>query len=582
MRITLCGLVVVAALLATPAAPAVASSQLVYVGNAGNTVTSYPTSATRDAAPSFSLTEGGVVGSLAFDSAGDLWVGSGSAGVGGVLSEYTPSQLRAFGSKRPAIEIKTSVGVDSGAAFDPAGDLWVTSIAGSSVSEFKARQLASSGTKAPAVQIAGFEQPNGVAFDAHGDLWVSSYFNTSANSATVSGYTPSELTASGAPVPAVVISASATGQSLSEPARLTFDASGDLWVGNYGGNTVVEYTPDQLLASGSPAPAVVLSSTAAGSLAEPNGLGFDAAGDLWVVDEATNTVVEFSPSQLGSSGAPPPVDTITGSSTRITNPWVLVVGPGPSNAPANTAPPKITGKAKAGKTLSCSTGSWTNKPTGYTFQWNRNGVPLAGATGSTYTVQTVDEGTALTCTVTPAGGTSSATSKPVKVPIPFVKKCPAATGRISGDMLGLIRIGMTRAQVHHKYTRSSDRGKRYQDFFCLTPMGVRVGYASPKLLKTLPKRDRKRWAGKVVWASTSNPYYALHGVRPGESIAAAAERLHTEAPFHIGLNYWYLARRGNVTAVLKVRRGVVEELGIAANSLTNGRSAQSALMHSFY
>jgi hypothetical protein len=85
-----------------------------------------------------------------------------------------------------------------------------------------------------------------------------------------------------------------------------------------------------------------------------------------------------------------------------------------------------------------------------------------------------------------------------------------------------------------------------------------------------------------VWASVSNPYYSLDGIRPGESIATASQVLHTEPPFHIGLNYWYLARGARYTAVMKVRSGVVEELGIAENALTRTRSAQKVLMHSFY
>jgi hypothetical protein len=51
---------------------------------------------------------------------------------------------------------------------------------------------------------------------------------------------------------------------------------------------------------------------------------------------------------------------------------------------------------------------------------------------------------------------------------------------------------------------------------------------------------------------------------------------------HIGLNYWYLARKHNLTAVLKVRHGEVQELGIAINKLTATQRLQSILMHSFY
>jgi hypothetical protein len=253
-------------------------------------------------------------------------------------------------------------------------------------------------------------------------------------------------------------------------------------------------------------------------------------------------------------------------------------------APTNTRRPTITGKPKAGSTLRCSTGSWTGSPNAYGYQWSRNGVPLAGSTRSTYTVQTLDEGTTLSCVVgaTNAGGTTSANGNSVKVPIPYVPKCPGATGRISGTKLGLAKIGMTRGRAHYLYRFHSDRGKQYQDFFCLTPIGVRVGYASPKLTRTLPRRLRRQVAGKVVWISTSNPFYSLSRVRPGESLAIAATKLRLEPPFHIGPNYWYLSRSKTVTAVLKVRHGVVEELGIGDNALTTTRAEQGVLMRSFY
>ena len=79
-----------------------------------------------------------------------------------------------------------------------------------------------------------------------------------------------------------------------------------------------------------------------------------------------------------------------------------------------------------------------------------------------------------------------------------------------------------------------------------------------------------------MWSSTSDPYYSLDGIRAGESIATASRVLGTEPPFHIGRNYWYLARKPSYTAVLKVRGGVVEELGIATNALTKTRKTQSS------
>lgn len=86
-----------------------------------------------------------------------------------------------------------------------------------------------------------------------------------------------------------------------------------------------------------------------------------------------------------------------------------------SSAPINTAAPVISGSALIGSTVSCSTGSWANSPSFYSYQWNRNGIAISGATGSSYTVAAPDSGAALTCTVTAtnAAGSTAATSAPV-------------------------------------------------------------------------------------------------------------------------------------------------------------------------
>jgi hypothetical protein len=255
-------------------------------------------------------------------------------------------------------------------------------------------------------------------------------------------------------------------------------------------------------------------------------------------------------------------------------------------APTNTSPPKITGKAKPGQTLTCSTGTWTGHPTKYGFQWIRNGVPLAGAMSSKYKVGTLDEGSTLSCEVIAvnAGGAGFAMSKGVKVPVPFVARCQAATGKMTGTEIGQLKLGITRAQARFVYRKHSTRNQQYIDYFCLTPMGIRAGYPTPKLLKTLSRHERKSVNGRVIWASTANPFYGLDGVHAGEPVATAEKTFGgtPEPPFHIGKNDWYLARVHGFTAVMKVRRGVVEELGIGAESLTKTRKAQNVLMHSFY
>jgi hypothetical protein len=284
----------------------------------------------------------------------------------------------------------------------------------------------------------------------------------------------------------------------------------------------------------------------------------------------------------GSNGGPQTLNLL-----QLPNPMPAPADCGataPAGPPVSSGAPTITGKPAAGQTLTCSQGTWTNSPTGFTYQWFDNGTPLAGATAATYTVTTLEEGTALTCAVTAtnAAGAATATSAAVQIPIPVVPHCPGATGTLSATTLGLVKLGSTRKQEHFLYRHHSDRGKQFEDFFCLTPIGVRVGYGSPKLLAILSAPERKALLGRVVWTSTSNPFYSIGGVRPGESIVTAAAALHTLPVLHIGRNDWYLAVEKSSTAVLKVRGGVVEEIGIATNELTKTAHDRNVLMHSFF
>jgi hypothetical protein len=161
-------------------------------------------------------------------------------------------------------------------------------------------------------------------------------------------------------------------------------------------------------------------------------------------------------------------------------------------------------------------------------------------------------------------------------------RCARASGRLRGLRIGPVRLGMTRAHVRHAFRRFSTQGRRYMDFFCLVGSGIRTGYPSPRLLASLSRTERRRVRGRVVLALTANRFYALDGVRPGMRLARVARRLRTGKAFHIGLNYWYLAPNGPSRAVLKVRHGLIEEIGIADKTLTQHRRADFRFLTSFY
>jgi hypothetical protein len=89
--------------------------------------------------------------------------------------------------------------------------------------------------------------------------------------------------------------------------------------------------------------------------------------------------------------------------------WVVATGGVPPGPPALGGPPAISGNGVVGQTLSCTTGNWTNIPTGYGYQWQRDGVNIGGATASTYVLVDADGNHAVRCQVTASNSVGSGT-----------------------------------------------------------------------------------------------------------------------------------------------------------------------------
>jgi hypothetical protein len=111
---------------------------------------------------------------------------------------------------------------------------------------------------------------------------------------------------------------------------------------------------------------------------------------------------ETSKIERGRSASPLAIVVIVATFCMLLVPSMAtaIVSPSPLSKPVNTVLPSLTGTPAVGKALSCSTGSWTNNPTSFTYTWLRNGSLIPGQAASTYIVQSADLGHSISCEVT--------------------------------------------------------------------------------------------------------------------------------------------------------------------------------------
>src|SRR5437667_3089103 len=261
---------------------------------------------------------------VAFDPNGELWITSADDNL---LLAFGPGALTSSGFKAATTVIGPNAGsltTPTGLAFDPAHRLWVANHDNGTLVRFDGAQLAVGGAPVPAVMLSGLGHPTSLAFDADGSLWVSDNV-----AQTIAKYRATDLTVSGSPAPAVVLTENNNASPL--PLGLAFGADGNLWVANLQARNVVAFSPAQLAVTGAPTPQVVLSSTD-GSLALPVGLAFDAEGSLWVVVGA-GSLTKFARTSLGASGAPEPSARLTIAGHQVL--WSAAFWPRPAGLPLN-------------------------------------------------------------------------------------------------------------------------------------------------------------------------------------------------------------------------------------------------------
>ena len=126
----------------------------------------------------------------------------------------------------------------------------------------------------------------------------------------------------------------------------------------------------------------------------------------------------------------------TGPSTPADSTQTALIAAASPSVPVNTALPVVSGTAQVGQSLTATTGSWSNSPTSYGYQWRRCDTAgaactdIASATAATYLVQAADIGSTLRVQViaSNAGGPSApATSAQTTVVTAAPPSVPANT-----------------------------------------------------------------------------------------------------------------------------------------------------------
>lgn len=140
---------------------------------------------------------------------------------------------------------------------------------------------------------------------------------------------------------------------------------------------------------------------ATGSAALPAGWAITGASPTFSVGGTATTVQSLAGIVLQVTDSLGAKADMTAFSTQVTA----------AGTPVNTVAPAITGTGAVGSALTCSTGTWSNTPTGYAYQWYSDGHLVTGATANTFTPAAGDVGQPFTCGVTASNGSGSGAEK---------------------------------------------------------------------------------------------------------------------------------------------------------------------------
>ncbi|HWI97336.1 MAG TPA: hypothetical protein VNS60_14850 [Solirubrobacterales bacterium] len=327
-----------------------------------------------------------------------------------------------------------------GLAIDPAGGRIYWANAGNDSISYAALNGSGGGNLNTAGATVG--EPYGVAIDPmEGRIYWTSFATDTISYANLNGSGGANLNTSGAPIegPVGLAIDAATGRVYWANSR--GESIGFASINGGGGNGQVN-PPSAVFAPAMPA--------------VPVGLAIDPA--LQTIYWADEELEQIGAANL--QGSPPALPATGGASLDGANFPVLL------ESPRNVDKPAVQGQHRPGATLTCTQGTWRGDvvesflyraPQSFSYQWFRNGKPVAGATAATIVASKVG---AYTCDVT---ATNFAGSEAWTSPLEFSVNATVAFKKVTFNRkkgTATLRVAVTgsgRLDVYGKGVANAQR-----------------------------------------------------------------------------------------------------------------------------
>lgn len=277
---------------------------------------------------------------------------------------------------------------------------------------------------------ATFYGPRGIAVDTSGNLYVTDTANYTIRKIT-SGGVVTTLAGSGG------IQGSADGVGTAArffmPVGIAIDDNGVLYVTDSDNCTIRKITPNGVVSTLAGNPGVAGSADGVGALAQfnyPTGIAVDKLGNIFVCDQFNSTIRKITQTGVvttltGLVSTQGAVDGV-GAAARLAWPYSITVDANGKlyisdfeNYTIRTAVvsaqailPTITVQPTTQNVVYGGTATLTVAASGssLTYQWYLNGLPILGATNSTYTINAFSSANVGVYTVTVSGSGGSVTS----------------------------------------------------------------------------------------------------------------------------------------------------------------------------